>query len=836
MNLSNQSWGPWAQRTFRTRTTSSATISPVSPPDGGAVSTATPTLTWANSDSSIFLYEVQLSEDPTFTLAESACSFVYWNVIHGGITKPLNSFTVPASHPLSNRTNYWRVRPRIQGDGTPLPWSRTFSFTVTAPSAPGAATPTPTPIASAAAVPPAPLPAIAYVSVQNGNWEVYLMNPDGGGQVRLTNEPATDGDLTWSPDGTKLAFTSNRTGVYQIYTMNRDGTEVTPLTASTALNGDPVWSLGGGIIAFAACRDGNSEIYVMRNPHGTEQTRITRNTAFDGDPTQSPDGSRIAFVSQRDGIFEIYAMNADGSGLTRLTTSVPGVSNGDPSWSPDGTRIAFTSDRTGNWEIYTMRPGGSDVRQLTNNKAVDGDPAWSPDSQRIIFFSDRDGNKEIYVMNADGSGQTRLTFNTWDDFEPVWWGPELSAVVARMAPGGGGGGAPPSPPPSPLPPPPLPITGGAAPAAGQVAGPATALASASFAPGTGGALRSGDYSISVPAGVTGQAGVVAVQVAPITGEVPAPAAGTVLAGQAFELGLSVAGQWVPDQLQRPLQISFPLDPASLAAAGGLPQNFALAFLDEATGRWQILPTICSAQACTAEVHHLSTFALLVTIPTPTATYPGDATTVYYLGPRLAWQTEGNVTQYHVQLAPTGFDGPAIDLIVSDPAAGAAAYFDVPAPVMGSGPYIMLPGTTYAWRVRTSTFGGTLPADSPGWSRWSAARTFSTNQPVGWGISAVAPRTGGLADSATPTLRWTDQFAFYFFYELQMSQDPRFGPDSFLYWEQRHGGMTEPLNSYSVPPEFPLTPNTTYYWRVRPWVPPASPASGWSETFSLRTPG
>ena len=33
---------------------------------------------------------------------------------------------------------------------------------------------------------------------------------------------------------------------------------------------------------------------------------------------QSPDG-RIAFYSNRDGNNEIYAMNADGSGLARLT-------------------------------------------------------------------------------------------------------------------------------------------------------------------------------------------------------------------------------------------------------------------------------------------------------------------------------------------------------------------------------------------------------------------------------------------------------------------------------------------------------------------------------------
>ena len=34
---------------------------------------------------------------------------------------------------------------------------------------------------------------IAFESYQDGNWEVYVMNADGSGQTRLTNNPAFDG-------------------------------------------------------------------------------------------------------------------------------------------------------------------------------------------------------------------------------------------------------------------------------------------------------------------------------------------------------------------------------------------------------------------------------------------------------------------------------------------------------------------------------------------------------------------------------------------------------------------------------------------------------------------
>src|SRR3954469_3700262 len=47
---------------------------------------------------------------------------------------------------------------------------------------------------------------IAFDSNRDGNEEIYVMNPDGTGQTRLTNDPAGDFGPAWSPDGTKIAF------------------------------------------------------------------------------------------------------------------------------------------------------------------------------------------------------------------------------------------------------------------------------------------------------------------------------------------------------------------------------------------------------------------------------------------------------------------------------------------------------------------------------------------------------------------------------------------------------------------------------------------------------
>ncbi len=65
---------------------------------------------------------------------------------------------------------------------------------------------------------------------RDGNFEVYVMNVDGSGQVRLTNNPAWDGDPTWSPDGSQIAFQSFRDGNWEIYVMNADGSGQTNVT------------------------------------------------------------------------------------------------------------------------------------------------------------------------------------------------------------------------------------------------------------------------------------------------------------------------------------------------------------------------------------------------------------------------------------------------------------------------------------------------------------------------------------------------------------------------------------------------------------------------------
>jgi hypothetical protein len=229
---------------------------------------------------------------------------------------------------------------------------------------------------------------IAFVTVRDGNGEIYVMNPDGTGQTRLTNNPAHDVSPAWSPDGTKIAFVSGR--------------------------------------------DGNSEIYVM-NADGTGQTRLTNNPMGDSDPDWSPDGTKIAFTTNRDGNNEIYSMNANGTGATNLTND-PGYQVA-PSWSPDGSKIVYMQRQYAGGafgQIHIMNRDGSAQTQITNGDPVYATPAWSPDGTKIaVFWADPISNDSfIAVMNADGTGLIPVHDATADSVGyPLDWGPVVSGYA-----------------------------------------------------------------------------------------------------------------------------------------------------------------------------------------------------------------------------------------------------------------------------------------------------------------------------------------------------------------------------------------------------------------------
>jgi TolB protein len=90
--------------------------------------------------------------------------------------------------------------------------------------------------------------------------------------------------------------------------------------------------------------------------------------------------------------------------------------------------IAFSTFVDGNYEIATMNPDGSNITNLTNSGPGirDNLPRWSSDGLKISFVTERDGDtgfKELWVMDADGSNQIALADNISNDGPVQRWNP-----------------------------------------------------------------------------------------------------------------------------------------------------------------------------------------------------------------------------------------------------------------------------------------------------------------------------------------------------------------------------------------------------------------------------
>ena len=227
-----------------------------------------------------------------------------------------------------------------------------------------------------------------------------------------------------------IVFSSRQNGDYDVYTMKADGTAVTNLT-NTVRNADagPQWSADGTKIAFYTNNDvtGATVIYYM-NANGSGLRRVTTDTTIDYEPTWAPDGSKMAFTDYTN--HHIVVIDSSGANRTQITSGA--FQDEGPAWSPDGSKIAFSTNRDGNYEIYVMNADGSNPVRLTNDSvggASDFAPDWSPDGSKIVFQSDRTAPLfEIYVINSNGTGLTRLTKQGEDDINPTW-SPDGSAIV-----------------------------------------------------------------------------------------------------------------------------------------------------------------------------------------------------------------------------------------------------------------------------------------------------------------------------------------------------------------------------------------------------------------------
>lgn len=201
---------------------------------------------------------------------------------------------------------------------------------------------------------------------------LYVANADGSGERRLL--PASTGidyDASFSPDGKWIVFTSERDpeggGQADIWRVHPDGGGLERLTTDTSMEDAGALSPDGNSLAYVSTKGGahTANIWVMdlkskRQRNLTGDGKVEPSATMNGyfRPSWSPDGKWIAFSSDHGEKWQgaetgagaghshptsLYVMQADGSGMRRLTTSAEGNAFGAPRWSADGKKlVAYT--------------------------------------------------------------------------------------------------------------------------------------------------------------------------------------------------------------------------------------------------------------------------------------------------------------------------------------------------------------------------------------------------------------------------------------------------------------------------------------------------------------
>lgn len=192
--------------------------------------------------------------------------------------------------------------------------------------------------------------------------EIYVIKTkDDFPTRRVTQGPARDRDIAWSPDGKALFFVSDSGGVEHVYRATSGETPAKPLSDSLRFT--------------------------------IEQ--VTAGDSLEYGPQISPDGKQLAFVRARGDLIIRDLKSGDEH------TLLPSWNRPSFQWSPDSKWIAYEiEDLEHNADIWIIPADGSaPAVNISQHPDNDDSPQWSADGQMLAFTSRREGfDADLYVV------------------------------------------------------------------------------------------------------------------------------------------------------------------------------------------------------------------------------------------------------------------------------------------------------------------------------------------------------------------------------------------------------------------------------------------------------
>src|SRR5216684_5568221 len=265
---------------------------------------------------------------------------------------------------------------------------------------------------------------IAYNSDYDGNeqWDLFLVSPESGQVVNLTNTPEiAEIDPSWSPDGLFLAYAvkPKDSPTYEIDVMEVATKQVRHITTNTPKEFSdelPLWSRDGKFLIFSQEHaDGQNSNVFMADAAGGKSILLTPHegnlrylaTAI------SPDGKSILLTSNAGNGYDNAGLLDIASKKIRWLTQDKWEISGE-SFSPDGKFLTYTANVDGNTDIYLYDVASGKAHALPLPKGVNhaaGRPSpFTRDSSRLLYdHNGPDAPQDIWIYDFTAAKAHQVT-------------------------------------------------------------------------------------------------------------------------------------------------------------------------------------------------------------------------------------------------------------------------------------------------------------------------------------------------------------------------------------------------------------------------------------------